>query len=98
MALYRISQEALHNIYKHAQTDRATVQLCFSADRVHVAIQDQGVGFDSSVVRDGASERLGLTGMQERAESVGAHLQIQSAPEQGTAIVLEVSKQAMKEQ
>jgi signal transduction histidine kinase len=97
MALYRISQEALHNIYKHAQTDRATVQLCFFADRVRMAIQDQGIGFDPAVVRDGASERLGLTGMQERAESVGAHLQIQSAPGRGTTVVLEVPNQAVKE-
>ncbi|MGD1995125.1 MAG: HAMP domain-containing protein, partial [Anaerolineae bacterium] len=98
MAFYRIAQEALHNIYKHAQTDRATVQLGFSTGWVHMAIQDQGVGFDPTVVQDGASERLGLTGMQERAESVGAHLQIQSAPGQGTAVILEMPSQAMKEQ
>jgi signal transduction histidine kinase len=98
MALYRITQEALHNIYKHAQTDQATVQLDFSAHWVCMTIQDQGVGFDPAVVQDGGSERLGLTGMQERAESVGAYLQIQSTPGQGTAVFLEVPNPAMKEQ
>ncbi|MFQ5858601.1 MAG: cache domain-containing protein [Anaerolineae bacterium] len=97
MALYRIAQEALHNICKHAQTNRAAVLLSFSADRVRMAVQDQGVGFDPALVRDGAREHLGLTGMQERADSVGAHLQIQSTPGQGTAVVLEVAGQPVKE-
>jgi len=98
MALYRIAQEALHNINKHAQTDRAAIQLQFSTDRVRMAVQDQGIGFDLVAVQDGANERLGLTGMHERAESVGAHLEIQSAPGRGTTVILEVPNQAMKEQ
>jgi signal transduction histidine kinase len=97
MALYRIAQEALHNIYKHAHTDRATIELRFSSERVCMAVQDRGIGFDLTAVQDSTNERLGLTGMQERAESVGAHLRIESAPGRGTTVILEVSNQAVKE-
>jgi signal transduction histidine kinase len=86
-ALYRISQEALHNIVKHARAARVTVRLAAEADRVCLEISDDGVGFDPHGEYPG---HLGLRSMRERAAALGGVLRLSSAPQAGTHLVVEV--------
>jgi signal transduction histidine kinase/ligand-binding sensor domain-containing protein len=89
VALYRITQEALNNVVKHARASQVEVALlCKTADaaggkEVELRIHDDGRGFDPS---DLAPDRLGLSIMRERAENIGADLQIWSELGQGTKI------------
>jgi signal transduction histidine kinase len=85
LCLYRILQEGLRNVAKHAQTDRVRVTL--SADdgnEVILRITDSGVGFDTPAVRSGPG--LGLASMRERARLVGAELTVTSSPGHGATI------------
>jgi signal transduction histidine kinase len=75
-ALYRIVQESLTNIARHAQAQTASVLLERRPDRVRVIIEDDGVGFDPAAAKNG--ERLGLYGMRERAELLNGQLTIES--------------------
>ncbi|HEX5642361.1 MAG TPA: histidine kinase [Thermoleophilia bacterium] len=87
VALYRIAQEALNNVVKHAAAGQATVTLRGSTGDGHAGVEltvaDDGCGFDIDDVRSG---RLGLGIMAERAESIGALLELHSAPAQGTVV------------
>ncbi len=87
VALYRIAQEALNNVAKHAAASQVSAQLRFApvpgGRHVTLTIHDDGRGFDPSRV---APQRLGLNIMQERADAVGATLAVRSAPGQGTEI------------
>lgn len=87
-ALFRIVQEALNNVVKHAQTDRVEVRLRLTDDVVSLLIEDHGVGFDSNDV-DSRARHLGLTSMQERAKTIGATFAIESQPGSGTRIRVE---------
>ncbi len=91
-AAFRILQEALTNVEKHAQTDQAAVTLRFSPDLFECVIADKGVGFDPSntAERPGIEGGLGLSSMRERAESVGGSLRVNSVPGQGTEITVSV--------
>ncbi len=84
-ALIRIAQEALTNIDHHAQARSVRIHLR-SGPPVHVTIRDDGRGFDPQGV---AAGRLGLVSMRERAAAIGAILTIDSAPGQGTQILVE---------
>lgn len=88
-ALYRIAQEALNNIARHAQAQTASVLLEREDDSVRAVIEDDGVGFDPTAAArtDG---RLGLYGMRERAELLGGRLTIESAAGQGTSLFVEI--------
>ena len=85
IALYRIVQEALNNIAKHAKARRVIVQLRGDRQALELQIADDGHGFDRAQVR---SDRLGLTIMRERAQAIGAALSIESEPDRGTTIRL----------
>jgi signal transduction histidine kinase len=87
-ALYRIVQESLTNIARHAQAETASVLLERRRDRVRVIIEDDGRGFDPRLVSNG--ERLGLYGMRERAELLNGQLTIESTIGQGATIYIEV--------
>lgn len=89
-ALYRIVQEALTNIVRHARATRADVLLERRGDRVVVVVEDNGHGFDADVARFAQQGHLGLVGMQERAEMLGGSLVIESLTGAGTTIVVEV--------
>ncbi|MFQ5593826.1 MAG: GAF domain-containing protein [Anaerolineae bacterium] len=89
-AVYRIVQEALHNVAEHAGTDHAQVMLTFTPYELHVVVEDNGQGFDRRVVDNDTHNRLGLVGMQERAQSVGGEMQVQTQPGQGTRVVVRV--------
>jgi signal transduction histidine kinase/putative methionine-R-sulfoxide reductase with GAF domain len=83
VALYRIAQEALNNVAKHADASQATVSLHGEPQRVKLRISDDGRGFDPSYV---PPDHLGLGIMRERAEAVGATMRIKSQPGQGTQV------------
>jgi signal transduction histidine kinase len=86
-ALYRIVQEALTNVIKHAQAGTVSVVLTRKGDRVVAVIEDDGRGFDPEDMRD---ERLGLLGMRERIALVDGQLSVESRPGEGTTIAVEV--------
>jgi signal transduction histidine kinase len=85
---YRILQEALNNIAKHAQATQVTLSLSGTHKQVKVSVQDNGQGFDFA---DVGSDRMGLRIMHERAQGIGAEFAIQSIPDQGTTIFFEWS-------
>lgn len=84
-AVFRIVQEALTNILKHAQAHRAEIELQMGPADVRVRIADDGRGFDISAVSTRRDGGMGLMGMRERAELLGGRLQMTSGPE-GTRI------------
>jgi PAS domain S-box-containing protein len=85
--MYRLAQEALNNVVKHARANHVDVVLERSAESLSLIIEDDGVGFDlSNAVTLG--ERLGLIGMRERAALIGADLQIESTPGRGTTVIV----------
>jgi len=81
--LYRVAQEALSNISRHAQARHAWVKLVITPDQVRLLIKDDGRGFDPAAI---AQNRYGLTGMNERMKLLGGELHIQSAAGAGTQI------------
>jgi len=86
--LLRIGQEAINNAVKHARANRIEVGLNFDTHNVRLSVRDNGRGFDQSEqIADG---HFGLLGMRERAEQLGGVLSIDSAPERGTQIAVEV--------
>lgn len=85
IALYRIAQEALHNVVRHAGAQEIIVRLRCT-DGVTLLIRDDGCGFDPASV---SSDHLGQRTMRERAEAVGARLTVESAPGQGTTLTVE---------
>jgi signal transduction histidine kinase/DNA-binding NarL/FixJ family response regulator len=90
-ALYRIAQEAVANIRKHATATQVTATLKYGPDSVWVSIADNGVGFDPSVPssRDGKGH-FGLTSAHQRAERAGGTFSVESAPGQGTKVTAEL--------
>lgn len=89
--LYRVAQEALTNIARHAQASEANVQIQKLDDAVCMTIKDNGKGFDDErVLHAKASKRLGLLGMRERLEMVGGHLTVTSGRAKGTTIIARV--------
>jgi len=86
-ALYRIVQEGLTNVVKHAAAHRVSITLVRKEAAAVVVIEDDGQGFDLEAVRAGA---LGFTGMRERVELVGGRLTVETSPGAGTTVVAEV--------
>jgi PAS domain S-box-containing protein len=86
-ALFRITQEALTNTHKHSQSKRVRIELCRDGDRIRLAVQDWGIGFDSRKVTKGVH---GMKAMSERARIVGGHCRIESQPGQGTTVIVEL--------
>jgi len=93
LALFRIVQEALTNIGKHARASRFELDVEFGTDNITLKISDNGRGFHVPPVIDdfAYSDKLGLTGMRERAKLIDGTLSIISKPGQGTNIILEVT-------
>ncbi|OGK97338.1 MAG: hypothetical protein A3E31_17190 [Candidatus Rokubacteria bacterium RIFCSPHIGHO2_12_FULL_73_22] len=92
IAVYRIVQEALTNIAKHADASAVSVLLERRDDSVRIIVEDDGRGFDAHAVlvsRD-ADRRLGLHGMHERALLLGGSLTIESAPGRGTSVFADI--------
>ena len=88
--LYRIAQEALNNVIKHAHAKLVQVLLNGEDGCVQLMIEDDGVGFDLETAEQGGGQ--GIRNIHERAEKLGATCQIVSAPNQGTKISIEVKQ------
>ncbi len=85
--LYRVVQEALTNVIKHAGAGRVSILLQRKNTHVVAVVEDDGSGFDPSDTR---ADALGLSGMHERVALAGGRLQVESAPGSGTTVVAEV--------
>jgi signal transduction histidine kinase len=87
--LFRVAQEALHNISKHANASRVEVLLDRRGREMVLIIEDDGAGFDPSVRLD-ANRGMGLDGMHERAALIGGRLEVESEPGRGTTVFMRV--------
>ncbi|HEV8238232.1 MAG TPA: GAF domain-containing sensor histidine kinase [Thermoanaerobaculia bacterium] len=87
-ALYRIVQEAVTNVMRHARATCVDVLAARDDGRVLVVVEDDGIGFATG--SPAGTERLGLVGMRERAQALGGTLTIESAPGSGTTVAVEV--------
>lgn len=92
LALFRIVQEALRNMWKHAEATQAEVVLEFEESKTRMTVRDNGKGFDlPKAIGDLAREgKLGLAGMQERARLIGGTLMVLSQPGRGTSVTVEL--------
>jgi two-component system, NarL family, sensor kinase len=87
--VFRIVQEALHNVVRHANASRVDVRASRAGNRIEVMISDDGRGFDPATLQSGSG--IGLAGMRDRAELFGGDLTIRSRPNAGTRILLGLS-------
>jgi len=83
--IYRVVQEALHNVVRHAQASAAQVSLQWEEERIDLTVQDDGTGFDAVRVRG-----LGLLGMEERVHHLGGIFAIDSQPGRGTTVKIQL--------
>jgi PAS domain S-box-containing protein len=99
-ALYRVTQEALANVRKHAETTRVRVALESQDRKLRLEVKDFGRGFDPETVPAAKSpgERMGLTSMKERIALLGGHFEIRSRAGEGTTVVAELPLQGSGEQ
>ncbi|KAA3656448.1 MAG: HAMP domain-containing protein [Chloroflexi bacterium] len=89
--LYRIAQECLTNVLRHAQASHVTVELLPLPYAICLRVEDDGIGFDPNDLGNGKKRpRLGLIGLQERAEMLGGSLVVQSAPGAGTSVQVRI--------
>lgn len=91
IAIFRIAQEALSNVWRHAQATHVVVNLTYLPEKLLIHIHDDGCGFATKPMQDHpheASGSLGLLGMRERAMLIGANLTIHSQPEHGCRVCL----------
>jgi signal transduction histidine kinase len=90
-AVYRIAQEALQNVMKHASAEHVHLRLSATAGAVLLEISDDGTGFDpASATEPAGPVGYGLPGMQQRAELLGGQLTADSSPGRGTVVRLRV--------
>ncbi|UCF96355.1 MAG: HAMP domain-containing protein [Spirochaetaceae bacterium] len=86
--LYSLAQEALNNALKHAKAASLRLRVHSRGDTVTLEVQDDGVGFDPSVLQ--SSGGVGIRGMKERVEKLGGRLEFESAPSRGTLVSVQV--------
>jgi signal transduction histidine kinase len=92
-ALFRITQEALTNVAKHAQATNVMVTVQVQGEILRLVITDDGIGFDPApMIEPGGGHGWGLLTMAERAEAVGGCCRIQSVPGQGAQVIVEVAR------
>jgi signal transduction histidine kinase len=87
--IYRVSQEALQNVFKHSQASEVKILVTSDDKKIRLSIRDNGVGFDPEAAR-GKPMSFGLAGMQERAALLGGRLELRSARGKGAAVILEL--------
>jgi signal transduction histidine kinase/ligand-binding sensor domain-containing protein len=88
--LFRIGQEALINSYQHSGASKVGVTINYSPARLEMAICDNGTGIAPDILSTGRKGHWGLSGMRERANSIGGELAIRTAPSTGTEIIVSV--------
>ena len=94
VAIYRVCQEALNNIAKHAAASRVEIHLKHEDTAIELRLRDDGQGFDPERTTSG---HYGLSMMQERAEGVGAHFSIMSQPGHGTELIIRWTEAGKKD-
>ncbi|MEK3733184.1 sensor histidine kinase [Paenibacillus sp. FSL M8-0334] len=89
-AIYRLVQEALTNAAKHAYPTYVLVEITYQAQLVKIVVQDNGLGFNVRMLEQKSKEHFGLIGMRERVELLEGRMEIESAENQGTKIVIHI--------
>jgi two-component system NarL family sensor kinase len=95
-ALFRVTQEALANVAKHARAQEVQVSLSFDADGVALDIRDDGRGFELERVQLDPNRGIGLRNMRERLESIGGSFEVRSAPGAGTTLRAKLPPEAIR--
>ena len=96
-ALYRIIQEALNNVTKHAQAGNVRIRLDADGQRICCSIRDDGVGFNAQALLSGREHKgLGLIGMRERLSAIGGTMEIASGPGEGTRLLIAVPREGTR--
>jgi signal transduction histidine kinase len=88
--VYRVAQEALNNVYKHAKAKNATVVLECRRDHLVLIVEDDGQGFQIDCDLVERRRHFGLVSMRERAQLLGGEIEIESAPRRGTTVFLQI--------
>jgi signal transduction histidine kinase len=89
--VYRIGREAIVNAFQHAGATNIEVEVEYAANRLRMLVQDNGCGIDARMLQSGKAGHWGLNGMRERAQRIGAKLNLFSNPGAGTHVVLTVA-------
>lgn len=89
-AIYRLVQEALTNAAKHAYPTYVLVELTYQAQMVKIVVQDNGLGFKVELLEQKSKDHFGLIGMRERVELLEGRMEIESAENQGTKIIIHI--------
>lgn len=95
VALYRLVQESMNNIAKHAQAKKVEISIHYGKEKIELMIQDDGIGFVMTEERD--EQSFGLVGMRERVRLLSGELQIESAIAKGTKISIKIPYPQQKE-
>ncbi|MFX0560625.1 sensor histidine kinase [Tepidibacillus infernus] len=90
VAIFRLVQEALNNVVKHAQATKAVVKVEFQSGQIEVSVKDNGIGFDEEEQEKQKEGHFGLMGMKERVDLLEGDLEIQSIKNKGTTIKIRV--------
>jgi signal transduction histidine kinase len=92
MAMYRMAQTSLSNVYQHARAKNAWITLIFQQESVVLEIRDDGHGFNppADPLQYARMGHYGLLGLYERSELIGAKLTIRSEPDEGTRVIIRV--------
>lgn len=98
LALYRMAQEALSNVIRHAKASHAVLSINFTSESVTIQVTDNGIGFEvpKSSADFAPGGHYGLLGIHERAELIGATLEIHSSPGQGTSLNIHLNSAVIK--
>jgi two-component system sensor histidine kinase UhpB len=91
IALFRIAQEALNNVVKHARASRVEITLERSGSAYMMSVQDDGVGFEAIEERTGQRPGLGMVTMRERAQAIGGRFEVRTHPGGGTRLAVQVA-------
>ena len=97
LALFRIAQEALNNIYKHAQAKKVEMSLNQNNKFISLVIKDDGIGFNPQDVRMNSENGFGIINMKERAELLNGNLKIKSESGKGTVLLIEIPTKGQEE-
>jgi len=97
ITLFRIGQEAISNIVRHAEANAVTITLEYGADLIRLEVEDNGRGFQPERFLAAGEKSLGLLGMRERASLIGGQLKVVSTPESGTIVTVEIPVTEHKE-
>jgi signal transduction histidine kinase len=91
IALFRIAQEALNNVAKHARARRVEIALDHANGECTMSVQDDGIGFDGVVAtRDKPNPGLGMVTMRERSQAIGGRFEVRTLPGGGTRLTVRV--------